>query len=180
VKKCRQCKKPFEPYNSLQVACSPPCAVKVAEAKREKKEKKELADFRKNDKSLAVLRSEAQKEVNRYIRIRDAKKPCISCQSLSEDIDAGHYRSRGAAKHLAFNTFNINRQCKRCNRYLGGNYSEYRIGLIERIGLERVERLENDNQVRRFDKDYLKRIKKIFAKRARIYEKLSQNNKNLS
>ena len=166
-KKCKSCGNKFEPFNSLAVACSVKCALDVAKQKKAKKHKKELIEFRKSDKSLAKLRAEAQKEVNAYIRLRDERKPCISCDSLSKDVDAGHYRSRGAAKHLAFNTFNIFSQCKRCNRYLGGNYSEYRIRLIERIGLERVERLENDNQVRRFDRDYLIRIKKIFAKRQR-------------
>ena len=177
MKKCRICKAKFEPFNSLAVACSPKCALVLVEQKKAKKHKKELAEFRKGDKSLAKLRAEAQKEVNAYIRPRDESKPCISCGSLSRDVDAGHYRSRGAAKHLAFNCFNIHSQCKKCNRYLGGNYSEYRVRLIERIGLERVERLENDNQVRRFDRDYLIRIKQIFAKRQRHLKRI--RNKSL-
>ena len=175
MKKCRSCKQPFEPFSSLAVACSPKCAVKIAKEKREKKERKELLDFRKDDKSIAKLRAEAQKEVNAYIRLRDEKKPCICCGTFSDQVDAGHYRSRGAAKHLAFNCFNIHKQNKKCNRYLGGNYSEYRIGLIERIGLERVERLENDNQVRRFDRDYLIRIKQIFSKRQRHLKRIREN-----
>lgn len=178
MKKCRICKTKFQPYNSLQVACSPKCALEVAKKTRQKKEKKELADFRKQDKNIAKLRAEAQKEINGYIRARDEGKPCISCGSMSTDVDAGHYRSRGAARHLAFNTFNIHSQCKRCNRYLGGNYSEYRTGLIDRIGLERVERLENDNEVRRFDRDYLIRLKQVFAKRTRHLKKLRKNIKN--
>jgi len=177
AKKCKVCKARFEPtYNTLQAVCSPKCALRLAQKTREKETAKKAREYRANDKSLAQLRSEAQKEVNGFIRLRDQNRPCISCGSLSEDVDAGHYRSRGAAKHLAFNTLNIHKQCKRCNRYLGGNYSEYRKGLIERIGLERVERLENDNQVRRFDRDYLKRIKKIFAKRQRIYKKIREKN----
>ena len=174
MKKCRNCKKPFEPFNSLQVACCVKCALVLVDKKKDKKHREEKIVFRNNDKSIAKLRSEAQKEVNLYIRIRDEKKPCISCQSLSRDVDAGHFRSRGAAKHLAFNTFNIHSQCKRCNRYLGGNYSEYRKGLIERIGINRVERLDNDNEVRKFSREYLIRIKKIFAKRARHLKKLRE------
>lgn len=172
MKNCKACKQPFKPFNSLAIACQPKCALVLVEQKKEKKLKKELTEFRKNDKSLAKLRAEAQKAVNTYIRLRDENEPCISCDSLSKEVDAGHYRSRGAAKHLAFNTFNIFSQCKKCNRYLGGNYSEYRIRLIKRIGIERVERLENDNQVRRFDKEYLERIKTIFNKRARHLKKL--------
>jgi hypothetical protein len=175
VKKCRICKTEFTPFNSLAVACSPKCALAIVEQKKAKKHKKELADFRKGDKSIAKLRSEAQKEVNAYIRLRDEDMPCICCGAFSEQVDAGHYRSRGSAKHLAFNCYNIHKQNKHCNRYLGGNYSEYRIGLVKRIGLDKVERLENDNTVRRFDKEYLIRIKQIFAKRARHLVKLREN-----
>lgn len=48
---------------------------------------------------------------------------------------------------------------------------EYRVRLIARIGLERVERLESDNEPRRFDIPYLKRIKSIFTRKARSLEK---------
>ncbi|EDN0929345.1 hypothetical protein CW085_23575, partial [Salmonella enterica subsp. enterica serovar Senftenberg] len=86
-------------------------------------------------------------------------------------IDASHYRSRGAASHLKFNVFNVHSACTRCNRQLSGNAVEYRIRLIRRIGLERVERLESDNAPRRFDIPYLKRIKSIFTRKARALEK---------
>ncbi|STQ10931.1 NinG-like phage protein [Enterobacter cloacae] len=54
---------------------------------------------------------------------------------------------------------------------LSGNAVEYRIRLIERIGQERVERLESDNDPRRFDIPYLQRIKSIFTRKARALEK---------
>ncbi|MBC8652937.1 recombination protein NinG, partial [Providencia vermicola] len=47
----------------------------------------------------------------------------------------------------------------------------YRINLINKIGEERVKRLEHDNSVRKFDIEYLKRMKSIFTRRARWYEK---------
>ncbi|MES3438159.1 hypothetical protein QDQ48_04225, partial [Enterobacter hormaechei] len=40
-----------------------------------------------------------------------------------------------------------------------------------RIGQERVERLESDNDPRRFDIPYLQRIKSIFTRKARALEK---------
>ncbi|HCD2907878.1 TPA: hypothetical protein NBM14_005728, partial [Klebsiella pneumoniae] len=40
-----------------------------------------------------------------------------------------------------------------------------------RISLDRVERLEADNEPRRFDIPYLQRIKSIFTRRARALEK---------
>tara|TARA_B100000287_G_scaffold314607_1_gene298094 strand:- start:7970 stop:8122 length:153 start_codon:yes stop_codon:yes gene_type:complete len=46
-----------------------------------------------------------------------------------------------------------------------------RIGLIKRFGVERIEALENDNKVRKFTGTELQRIKKIFSKKRRLYEK---------
>jgi len=86
-------------------------------------------------------------------------------------VDAGHYRSRGAAPHLRFNVFNCHAQSVKDNRHLSGNIVEYRMRLIERIGLERVERLEQDHSYRKYTAEYLKRVKIIFSKRARFYEK---------
>ncbi|WP_201030118.1 recombination protein NinG, partial [Salmonella enterica] len=117
------------------------------------------------------------------IRIRDEGKPCVSCGNplmgksnylTGSAIDASHYRSRGAASHLKFNVFNVHSACTRCNRQLSGNAVEYRIRLVNRIGLERVERLEADNAPRRFDVTYLKRVKAIFSRRASALMKRRQ------
>lgn len=120
---------------------------------------------------------EAQAAFNRYIRVRDMRKPCISSgrpleqEAFGGGYDCGHYRSTGAAPHLRFNVFNAHGQSKHDNRYLSGNVVDYRIRLIKRIGLERVERLEQDNTDRRFTVDYYKRIKSIFGKKSRLYER---------
>jgi hypothetical protein len=90
---------------------------------------------------------------------------------LGGSFDAGHYRSRGSASHLRFNLLNIHKQCVKCNRFKSGNAVDYRIELIKRIGLENVEKLESDNKPRKFTIEYLKRLKKIFNKRARFHLK---------
>ena len=59
----------------------------------------------------------------------------------------------------------------KCNRENSGNIVEYRAELIKRIGIGRVERLEQDNETKKFSIEYLKRIKKIFNKKYRLYEK---------
>ncbi len=98
---------------------------------------------RESFKTKAQWDKEAQSAFNRYIRIRDEGKPCVSCGNpligksnylTGSAIDASHYRSRGAASHLKFNVFNVHSACTRCNRQLSGNAVEYRIHLIERIG----------------------------------------------
>jgi hypothetical protein len=53
-----------------------------------------------------------------------------------------------------------------------GNVVEYRIRLVGKIGPGRVESLEHSNEARTFSIDYLKRVKRIFARRARHYKKL--------
>lgn len=150
-----------------------------ARAKQRKEEKAKRADIRARKEALKTAGDyikEAQAAVNRYVRARDYGKPCISCGAMPEQkmggtMDAGHYRSRGAAGHLRFNTDNIHGQCVKCNRFRSGNAQDFRISLIEKIGVDRVERLENDNHSRRFTIDYLKRIKRIFNKRANRMEK---------
>lgn len=160
-------------------------ARKKAESERKRKqeaqqERRELKVRKAEFKTKAQWDKEAQSAFNRYIRIRDEGKECVSCGNpligksnylTGSAIDASHYRFRGAASHLKFNVFNVHSACTRCNRQLSGNAVEYRIRLIARIGLERVERLESDNEPRRFDIPYLKRIKSIFTRKARSLEK---------
>ena len=158
-----------------------------AEAKRIKAKKDEekagrirRQAKRESFKTKSQWDKEAQSAFNRYIRIRDEGKECVSCGNpligksnylTGSAIDASHYRSRGAASHLKFNVFNVHSACTRCNRQLSGNAVEYRIRLIDRIGLALVERLESDNEPRKFDIPYLQRIKSIFTRKARALEK---------
>ena len=69
---------------------------------------------------------------------------CISCGSIHpyNEMDAGHYIPRGN-RATELEPDNVWPQCKRCNRHLSGNYANYRMNLILRIGQVGVERLEN-------------------------------------
>lgn len=186
---CAVCKKQFvKKISSLQKVCSYQCALAFAEAEKKKKQekldrqeriknRKRLKAYKEANKTHNDLIKEAQSAVNRYIRMRDENKECISCgtplisEKLGGGFDAGHYRSRGAAPHLRFYTLNIFGQCKRCNRYLGGNYHEYRIGLIERLGIEKVEAIEADQRPRHYSDEDLRRIKRIFNKKVNLLAK---------
>ena len=186
---CAVCKKQFiKKISSLQKVCSYQCALAFAEAEKKKKQeklerqeriknRKRLKAYKEANKTHNDLIKEAQSAVNKYIRMRDENKECISCgtplisEKLGGGFDAGHYRSRGAAPHLRFYTLNIFGQCKRCNRYLGGNYHEYRIGLIERLGIEKVEAIEADQRPRHYSDEDLRRIKRIFNKKVNLLAK---------
>ena len=88
-----------------------------------------------------------QKVFNTYIRTRDKNSRCISCETPlnARKFDAGHYRSVGSNPQLRFNEENVWGQCVPCNRDKHGNLIEYRKGLIKKIGIEKVEYLENFN-----------------------------------
>jgi len=152
-----------------------------SQAKKEKAARADLIARKEKLKTAGDYIKEAQAAVNKYIRIRDHGKPCISCgylpvQKAGGTIDAGHYRSRGAASHLRFNVLNIHAQCVKCNRFNSGNAIDYRINLIKKIGVELVDKLEADNQPRKFTIEYLKIIKRIFNKRANWYSKRKGRN----
>ena len=76
--------------------------------------------------------------------------------------DAGHYRFTGSASHLRFDEANCHAKRKQCNRYGAGRAVDYRIGLIKRIGRERVEALEASNSPRKWTRDELIAIKEIY------------------
>ena len=186
TRRCSLCRKKVEAESavigSLKAFCSMEHLIEfsrsdAAQQIRRKAHKKEAREAKATLKTRSDRVKEAQAAFNRYIRARDRGKPCICCGRSQGDIkhggsvDAGHYRSRGSAPGLKFNLFNCHSQLAYCNRYLSGNAVGYRAGLIERIGLERVERLERDNSPRRFDAEYLDRVKRVFTKRAKLYER---------
>lgn len=125
---------------------------------------------------------EAQTAFNTYIRWRDRNQSCISCgHHLSHDTyggstDAGHYIARGSSQGhlLRFHAWNCHAQCVKCNRFLGGNYSQYRTALIWKIGHEKVEWLENHDHNVEYTIDYLKRIKEVFTRKLRIKKKFTK------
>lgn len=155
AKTCRVCKSTFQPTRAVQPTCTNfECrleyglqAVAKAKAARARKEARAHREAKEKAKPLRAWLDDAQTIVNKYVRLRDAHLPCISCGTTSDvQFAAGHYRARGSASHLRFNHDNLNKQCNRhCNMALSGNQRNYRIGLIAKIGIERVEALENDN-----------------------------------
>ncbi|MDJ0473789.1 recombination protein NinG [Pantoea eucalypti] len=189
-KKCPICTAEYTPRSSLQKVChNYRCAIafnkkrdEVLAAREQRKQERlqrdDLRQRREKLKGKPEWNREAQAAVNKFIFWRDYGDPCIACGKplnygvRGGAVDASHYRSRGAAPWLRFNVFNNNAGCVHCNRDLSGNLIPYRINLIEKFGLHRVERIEHDNTVRKFDIEYLKRVKSIFTRRARHYEKL--------
>lgn len=174
-KKCRYCKEHFTPFNSLQPFCfNTECIQEHNKVTREKKARKVKKEFKESDKS--TLLKLAQTVVNKYIRLRDLNKPCISCEHIGErQIHAGHYRPMGNNQQLRFYTLNIFAQCSICNNYLSGNLANYRINLIKKLGLEKVELIEANQERGNYTVEYLQRLIKVFRKKIKLYERKFRN-----
>lgn len=151
-KKCKACKLSYIPTRPLQIACGYICAILLVKLKTDKKARKDLAEGRIALKSRSEWLKDAQTWVNKFVRLRDAGLPCISCQRYhTGQLHAGHYRSVGAAPELRYNDeFNIHLQCQPCNTHLSGNLLEYRINLVRKIGQDKVDWLEGKHEPRKY------------------------------
>lgn len=171
-KTCKVCKTKFDPIKRMQSVCSPNCAMSLVSLKKAKRDRAETKEKLEKLKTRADIAKEAQSEFNKFIRLRDKDLPCISCGRFhSGQYHAGHYLSRGARPELAFDEDNCHKQCSVCNNHLSGNAILYRIGLIQKIGLERVERLEGHSGIHKRTSDDLRAIKALYRAKWKELEK---------
>lgn len=171
-RRCPYCKK----YNLIEDAkkvnnsyfCNLDHAVQYGIKNKLKGKKKIEKEFNKetarrkraltdNDRKLRTR--EAQKAFNAFIRQRDSEYSCISCgRSSGAKINAGHYKSVGSTPELRFEELNCHLQCEHCNSFLSGNIENYRINLIKKIGLDKVEWLEGPHEPKKYTCEDLKEI----------------------
>ena len=150
--RCKHCKEKFVTryFNQKHCLSKDECIKahsEMVKANNWKKEKKKLKQdlMRKQDyeKALQVL-------VNKYVRLRDVDKPCVSCGiALVGKFDAGHYYPAGSYKNVRFNTDNIHGQCVACNQHKHGNLINYTDRLPFRIGGKRFKELKHQSQIER-------------------------------
>lgn len=176
LKRCaiKGCRKPFHPDRSFVTWCSPECGELVAlERIAKEKAKAARADRVATKRKLLELEplehylKKAERACNAYIRARDAGQGCISCGRHDADVwNAGHFISVGANGTLRFDEDNIHLQCARpCNKDKGGNIHEYRKALLIKIGLERLERLENWHAPVKRTREDVQAIEKYFKEK---------------
>jgi hypothetical protein len=179
--KNKACAAKFVPQRLGQSVCSPKCALATKDVNQVKArkalaqvERAEIKVRKEKLKSRADHAKEAQAVINRYVRLRDAHLGCISCDkpaSWGGQWHCSHFRSVGAAAHLRFNLWNMNKSCSQCNAHLSGNIMVYRPRLVEKIGAEKVAWLECNQDLVRHEIPYLKRLKSVFAKKVKRLEK---------
>tara|TARA_R110000824_G_scaffold327373_1_gene514244 strand:- start:278 stop:868 length:591 start_codon:yes stop_codon:yes gene_type:complete len=174
-KKCRHCKEFVLAESGVSVPLGFFCtrehalehqhtkamaAVSKIRAKAIQLAKKDIKARKQAIKSLGELHKEAQPEFNRYIRLRDRGQPCISCQKHTDrQIHAGHYFSVGSSPELRYVEANVHAQCSICNNHLSGNQINYRISLIKKIGLSKVEELEGPHDPAKYTREDIIAIK---------------------
>lgn len=111
----------------------------------------------KKQKKLSTLKEEAQKSVNKFIRLRDCLYTtggtifcrCISCGQLknADEIQAGHFEAQKLSSNLRYHRKNINGQCAGCNLYQKGNLIPYTLNIDKKWGKGTAEQLHHEKHI---------------------------------
>ena len=153
-----------------QKVCSPVCAIEYGRKKQavERKSATRKAKVALNRSDRSYMLKKAQAAFNAYIRERGKDLPCISCgRHHAWQYHAGHYRPAGNNSGLRFEELNCHKQCQPCNSHKSGNLTNYRIGLIAKIGIELVEWLECCPEPKRWTCEELADIAKTYRGKLR-------------
>ncbi len=119
---------------------------------------------REDRKKLGTLIQDTQRLFNKYIRLRDKGKPCISSGiPYKSDFEAGHCFPVSTYPGLRFDFDNVHGQSVKDNRFKDGAQEDYLINLYRRIGKERTEALierakDYKKNGHRFTREYLKEL----------------------
>ncbi|HDF8527479.1 TPA: recombination protein NinG [Vibrio parahaemolyticus] len=163
-----------------------------------KEERRELKARKEALRKPSWYLEEAQRWFNKFVRLRDYWDDCISCDRTLEEItandgwkvggswDCGHYLSRGAYPELRFMELNAHKQCKSCNAG-SGKYTKkndtvskmYRVKLIEKIGLEKVEWLEGPHKPVKYTIDDLKLIIETYKFKCKALEAITYEERDI-
>ncbi len=148
-KKCKNCGELFTPsFSTLQVCCSPKCAIELAKKKEHEKYEKGMKvkikemDVRSN---ASKHKGTLQREINKLARAIDSRYgyKCIDCgSSYGKQADGAHYHPVGSHENVRFNLHNIHKSTSHCNQFSSEHKPGYIIGLKERYGEDYYERVE--------------------------------------
>lgn len=166
--RCKVCKDKFEPKYFNQKTCfNSSCVYEYSKRKKEEEWKKTKKKWKEELKTVQDLVKDTQKIVNKYIRLRDKDKPCVSCgRELGEKFDAGHFYNANNHWALRFDERNIHGQCVHCNQWLHGNLINYMDELQRRIGIDRYYKLEElSKTTRKFTREELLEIQEEFKQK---------------
>lgn len=124
------------------------CSIHPYQSKKPKKPIRRVP-LKKKEPSVTQLIAKAQKIFNAYIRQRDSNGGYFTCISCNKDfpvsqMDAGHYVPVKRGSFLRLHEWNTNGECKGCNGFDDFHLIGYRKNLINKIGQEAVNWLEEN------------------------------------
>jgi len=170
--KCKLCGEKFiRQYSLAQQCCTIEHTIQYLRQKTEKtakrQQRKDDRELKEKLKTYSQKLNDAKRIFQKWVRTRDAEQYCISCGTTVSIPywDAGHYKKAELYRGVIFDEDNVHKQCRKCNYYLDGNELNYRQGLIQRIGLQRVEKLEQraeETKKEKYTDEYLKSIKQKY------------------
>ena len=187
MKKCKNCNERFETrFSTLEKYCwNPDCKTIEAMYKLEKLKKRDLAKNKQKIKAIEKELETIQQKVlrvqavfNKFIRLRDNGKECISCDTIlnfeKKKFDAGHLFNANNHWNIRFDEQNVNGQCVKCNKHLHGNLLSYREKMIQRWGEDTLNRLQLvSKKIRHFTKFELEEILDEYKYLNKNYNKLN-------
>ena len=94
-------------------------------------------------KTLSKLKQDLQTVFNKYIRLRDEGKPCVSC-GKHKKLQAGHYFSVKMCDAFRFDERNVHGECAGCNCFDESHLIGYTMNITNRIDKEELESLHNE------------------------------------
>jgi hypothetical protein len=89
--------------------------------------------MKKKQKTIPQLKKACQDVFNKYIRLRDKDKPCISCGQF-KTLQAGHFYSVRMYDGLRFDEDNCHGECAGCNGFDDMHLIKYSENIQKRIG----------------------------------------------
>jgi len=178
--RCKNCKETYEQYEFNNKFCLElDCQTQKALFKLRKIKKQEQVEWKQRKKegkeNLKTWEDYFQatlKVFNTFIRERDKKNPCISCDKPAGQykLTSGHFHPQGTYRSIALDEDNAHGQCWfNCNKNKHGNITEYRPRLIQKIGVERVEDLDaRRNVLNKYSIPELIILKQEYKEKTRI------------
>lgn len=140
-------------------------------ASKPRRELEEAEKEMRRDKKLPQVLAQTQTVFNRYIRLRDEGRPCISSGvPWRSNFDAGHLFSVKQYSALRFDERNCHAQSIGENRFNEGNFEDYLLNVKHRIGETAFKELQekaeqSKRSIHKWDIDHVLEIKKHYQEK---------------
>lgn len=197
IKPARQCTSYMEKLGFATEECQGKVAIEALSKVRSDNKKKKVKEDKEYRKETKRRREKLKKRTGKgghYDDLKTAKhyyikhvlrkgEPCYTCgleQTFTDSPQAfhvGHFMAAKSVDPRRFMLFNLRMQCQCCNTHNSGMRAEYRINMIEEMGIGHTEWLECEVNHKSLKEQYpeISDIKKETA----FYRKINRQVKKL-